>query len=190
MQARAPRSESLFVLGPPFGLFGYRALPRPRARLLSPHILGDEQMHFIEQRRRGFRLRSIAAALAAIAATATSMSAQQATLTGRVTGAADAPISETRVAVLGTTLIALTAADGKYTLRGVPTGPIEVRVFRVGYVEQKKSVTIIAGGTATLDFAMIASTVKLDEFVVTATGIQRRAEVGNSISVTFKVIIN
>ena len=140
-------------------------------------------MYLIEQRRRGFRLRSIAAALAAIAATATSVSAQQATLSGRVTGAADAPISETRVAVLGTTLVALTAADGKYTLRGVPTGPVEVRVFRVGYVEQKKSVTITAGGTATLDFKMEASTVKLDEFVVTATGIQRRAEVGNSISV-------
>ncbi len=140
-------------------------------------------MHFIAQWRRGFRLRSFAAALAAIAATATSIAAQQTTLSGRVSTAANAPVSEARVVVLGTALVTLTGADGRYSLRGVPTGTIEVRVFRVGYAEQKKSVNIPAGGTVTLDFIVETSTVKLDEFVVTATGIQRRAEVGNSISV-------
>ncbi|MEO7997626.1 MAG: TonB-dependent receptor plug domain-containing protein, partial [Gemmatimonadaceae bacterium] len=140
-------------------------------------------MHSIEQRRRGYRLRSIVAALAAIAATSISAAAQTGTVTGRIHGAGDAPVSEARVAIVGTTLVALSGADGKYTIRGVPAGAAEVRVFRVGFAEQKKPATVTGGGTVTLDFAMEASTVKLDEFVVTATGVQRRAEVGNSISV-------
>ena len=139
-------------------------------------------MFFIDPPRRRFRLRSITAAVIAIAAAASPGVAQQATVSGRVTGTADAPISEARIIVTGTTLVALTNADGRYTLRNIPPGTIEVRVFRVGYLDQKKPLTLTAGGTATLDFALEASVVKLDDYVVTATGIQLRKEVGNSVS--------
>lgn len=139
-------------------------------------------MHSIKPRRRGSRLRTIVTAIAALAAIASTTSAQQATLTGRVTSAAGIPVSEARVAVVGTSLQTMTNADGQYTVRGVAPGVIDVRVFRLGFLEQKKSVTITAGGSSTLNFTMEASSVKLDEFVVTATGEQRRAETGNSLS--------
>jgi len=43
------------------------------------------------------------------------------------------------VMVVNTSITAVTGADGRFTLRGVPTGNIEVRALRVGYQEQKNS---------------------------------------------------
>ena len=54
-------------------------------------------------------------------------------------------------------------------------------MIRVGYQEQKKSVRIVDGQTATLDFVMSTSVVQLQEVVTTATGEQRRVEVGNAV---------
>lgn len=135
------------------------------------------------QRSRGNRLRSIITTLALLTVSTTAASAQQATLSGRVTTGVGLPLSDTRVVVMGTTLGAMTSAEGRYTIRGVPPGAVEIRVSRVGFLEQKKTVTITAGGTASLDFLMVATAVKLDEVVVTATGVQRKAEIGNSVSV-------
>jgi TonB-linked SusC/RagA family outer membrane protein len=106
----------------------------------------------------------------------------QGTLSGTVTGAASgAPLQEARVFVVGTSLFASTGLDGKYKLLKVPAGTAELRVIHVGYQEQKKSVRILDGQTATLDFAMPTSVIQLDEVVTTATGDQRRAEIGNAV---------
>jgi TonB-linked SusC/RagA family outer membrane protein len=104
-------------------------------------------------------------------------------LTGRVTEqATGAPIPEARVFVIGTPLVAITNGEGRYTLRNVPAGAIEVRVLRVGFQEQKKSVTTVADQTATLDFTMSQAVLQLADVVTTATGEQRRVELGNAIS--------
>jgi TonB-linked SusC/RagA family outer membrane protein len=111
------------------------------------------------------------------------LAAQGATLTGRITDAASGqPIQEARIIVLGTSLFTTSTQEGKYTVRNVPAGTAEVRVLRVGFQEQKKSVRTLTGETATLDFAMSASVVQLDEVVTTATGQQRRTELGNSVT--------
>ncbi len=139
-------------------------------------------MHFSSQRRQPHQLRVILLALAALVAPAVSW-AQLTTLSGRVTTGVAQPLADSRVVIIGTAISGMTNADGRYTIRGAAAGPVEVRVFRVGYLEQKKTVTIVAGTTTTLDFTMSASVVQLNEVVVTATGVQRRAEIGNSISV-------
>jgi TonB-linked SusC/RagA family outer membrane protein len=109
--------------------------------------------------------------------------AQPATISGRVTAeGTQQPLSDSRVYVVGTTLIATTNAEGRYTIRGVPAGAAQVRVIRVGYQEQKKPVTLTAGQTATIDFTLTAAVVQLQEIVTTATGEQRRVELGNAIS--------
>lgn len=109
--------------------------------------------------------------------------AQGATLTGRVTdqGTAEA-IADARVVVVGTSLFAISSADGRYTVRNLPAGQYAVRGIRIGYAEQKKPVSVAAGQAATLDFAMAPSIVQLQEVVTTATGPQRRTELGNSVS--------
>ena len=79
--------------------------------------------------------------------------AQGGTLTGTVTAqGGGTPLQEARVIVVGTSLFTTTGPDGKYTIRRVPAGTAEIRVIRVGYQEQKKSVRIVDGQTATLDF--------------------------------------
>jgi len=128
---------------------------------------------------RSFVIGAIPIALMTIAA---SVAAAQGTLTGTVTAqVGGTPLQEARVIVMGTSLFATTGPDGKYTVRRVPAGTAELRVIRVGYQEQKKSVRIIDGQTATLDFAMPTTVVQLQEVVTTATGEQRRVEIGNAV---------
>jgi TonB-linked SusC/RagA family outer membrane protein len=108
---------------------------------------------------------------------------QQTTVAGRVTAKEnDQPLAEARVIVVGTSLFTITNADGRYSLRGVPAGTAEVRVLRVGYAEQKKPVTVAAGQATTLDFVLSQTVVQLQAVVTTATGEQRRVELGNAVS--------
>jgi TonB-linked SusC/RagA family outer membrane protein len=84
--------------------------------------------------------------------------------------------------VVNTSLVTVSGADGRYTLRGVPAGNVEVRVLRVGYQEQKKSAAVSANGEITLDFAMAQAVIQLPDVVTTATGEQRRVEIGNAVT--------
>jgi TonB-dependent SusC/RagA subfamily outer membrane receptor len=119
---------------------------------------------------------------AALLAISASVSAAQGTLQGTVTAASGGtPLQEARVLIVGTSFSVATGPDGKYIIRRIPDGTAEVRVLRVGYQEQKKSVRIVDGQTATLDFTMPTSIVQLQEVVTTATGEQRRVEVGNAV---------
>src|SRR6476620_9648154 len=107
----------------------------------------------------------------------------QGTVSGRVTGKdVGQPISEARVEVVGTTLIVPTGADGRFTIRNVPTGSWAVRVLHVGFQEQKKSVTMTTGQNVTIDFALEQAVVSLAEVVTTATGEPRRVELGKAVS--------
>ena len=119
----------------------------------------------------------------AFAAAAGSAGAQQAVVTGKVSavGSSDG-LADSRVMVVNSSTVTLTNSEGRYTLRNIPTGTIEVRVIRVGYQEQKKSVTVPAGGSATLDFSLTPAIVQLQEVVTTATGEQRKVEIGNALS--------
>ena len=100
-------------------------------------------------------------------------------VTAQVTGQ---PLGDTRVTIVGTSLVATTNADGRYTFRTVPAGPQSVRVTRVGYEEQTQHVTVSTGAPLTVDFQMVHAVVQLQEIVTTATGEQRRVELGNSVS--------
>ncbi len=107
----------------------------------------------------------------------------QGTITGRVTTAeTNEALSDARVMVVNTSVIVPTGADGRYTIRNAPTGNVEVRVLRVGYQEQKKAVAVSAGASVTVDFQMKQAIVQLQEIVTTATGDQRRVEIGNAVS--------
>jgi TonB-linked SusC/RagA family outer membrane protein len=104
-------------------------------------------------------------------------------ITGRVTDATTGqPVAAAQVRIVGSSLGAQTNTDGVYTLRGVTPGAATVRVLTVGYAERTQPVTVAAGQTATLNFALQATATALDPIVVTATGEQRRMEVGNAIA--------
>jgi TonB-linked SusC/RagA family outer membrane protein len=113
----------------------------------------------------------------------TSVQAQRGTIRGRVTEEGnDRPIPHVQVGIVGTTLGAETDGDGRYQLTAVTAGQVTVRVVRIGFAGQSKAVTVSAGQTATVDFQLAAVAMKLNPIVTTATGQQRRIEVGNAIA--------
>ena len=92
------------------------------------------------------------------------------------------PVSQAQVAIIGSTTGGLTNADGKVTLRGIAAGAVTLRVLRIGFGEQKKTVTVENGGTANVGFVLTSVAVSLVPVVTTATGETRRAEIGNAVS--------
>src|SRR6185369_12622457 len=92
------------------------------------------------------------------------------------------PLADARVLGISTTLAATTGEDGRFTLRNVPAGLVQLQVLRVGFQSQKKTVTVRAGQADTADFTLVVAVAQLEEVVTTATGQQRRVELGNAIS--------
>jgi TonB-linked SusC/RagA family outer membrane protein len=108
---------------------------------------------------------------------------QLGTITGRITDAATGqPVSAAQVAIVGTNVGTQATTDGVYTLRAVNAGTVQLRVLRVGFAEMKQPVTVSAGQTVTANIQMRPVVATLAPVVTTATGEQRRVEVGNAIA--------
>jgi TonB-linked SusC/RagA family outer membrane protein len=121
--------------------------------------------------------------LAALITPVASAQAQQGTIAGRITDVTSGqPVAGALVNVVGTALGTHTNTEGQYSIRGVTPGSVELRALRVGYAEQRQTVNVTAAQTTTADFQMRATPVTLSPVVTTATGDQRRVEVGNSIA--------
>jgi len=109
--------------------------------------------------------------------------AAQGTVTGTVTAAnSSQPLSGVRVIAVGANQSALTGDDGKYSLHNVRVGNVEVQVLRVGYQSVKKTVNVANNSSTDADFQMREAVAQLEEMVITATGQQRKSELGNAIS--------
>ena len=107
----------------------------------------------------------------------------QGTISGRVTAAGtNEPLADAHVIVVGANAFTITGRDGRYTLRNVQAADVDVQVLRVGYEALKKRATVTTGATVTLDFQLGRAIVQLQEVVTTATGQQRRVELGNAVS--------
>src|SRR3954464_5342169 len=100
------------------------------------------------------RWRVVVAAGFALALAAMRPAGAQGTVTGRITSEANTPLADARVIVVGGTQSAVTSEDGKFTLRGVPPGSVDLQALHVGFQSQKRSVTVTTGGTVTMDFVM------------------------------------
>ncbi|MGZ8471118.1 MAG: carboxypeptidase regulatory-like domain-containing protein, partial [Gemmatirosa sp.] len=127
---------------------------------------------------------------AVVALVAPALGAQQPAATGTITGrvseaGTNAPLAAAQVFVVGSTPRGtVTNETGMYRILGVPAGAVQVRVRRLGYESVVLPVTVTAGQTVTLDFAVgRAAAATLEQIVVTATGEgQRVREQGNAIA--------
>lgn len=123
------------------------------------------------------------AAVAFILLSATGLAAQEGAIAGEVVDATSLePLSGAQVFIPGTNIGALTDAQGQYRLEGINPGQVDVRVRLIGYQSPTQTVQVEAGQTVTADFQLEVSAISMDEVVVTATGEQRRREVGNAIA--------
>jgi len=103
------------------------------------------------------------------------------TIAGRVTDrATQQPIADAQVLIVGTTRGARTSDAGQYRLTAVPGGAIRIRVIRLGYEAETRSLTVNGSETVTADFALGATATRLDQVVASATGESDRA--GASVS--------
>jgi TonB-linked SusC/RagA family outer membrane protein len=93
--------------------------------------------------------------------------------TGRITGivkdsAAGMPVGAANVVIVGSTVGASSADDGRYTITGVQPGTYTVEARRFGYAPVRHAnVTVAAGQTVTVDFLVAAAALHLQETVVT-----------------------
>ncbi len=92
------------------------------------------------------------------------------------------PIGAAQVSVIGSNATAVTNTNGVYTLLSVSAGTVTVRILSIGYAEITREVTVASGQRVTVDAEMQARAMELNPLVVTATGEQRRVEIGNSIA--------
>jgi len=108
--------------------------------------------------------------------------AQQGAITGRVTNAGTGqPLSAVQVFVQGTNIGGLSNEDGRFLILQVPVGDLDVSAVLLGYGPLTYAVTVTEGESVQQDFALSTSAIALDAVVVTATGEQRKVEIGNAI---------
>ncbi len=120
---------------------------------------------------------SVVAALLAPA-----IAAAQGTISGHVTDqTSNQPVIGARVAVLGTAITTQTNASGRYALSDVRPGQVTLRVSAIGYGAATRTVQV-PDSAVVVDFALTLQPYSLDEVVVTATGEQAKAEIGNTIN--------
>ena len=107
--------------------------------------------------------------------------------TGRVSGivtdsATGQPIPGANVLIVGTRLGAATTSEGRYLISGVPAGTQQVRVQRIGYAPQTRTVTVPANDAVSVLFAIRAQSVQLDAVVSVGYGTQSKRDLTGAVS--------
>lgn len=112
-------------------------------------------------------------------------------ITGTVTDAAQStPLPNVTVGVVsgpagnaaGATLGARTNADGRYTIGALAAGRYILRAQLIGRQSRTDTVQVAAGQTVTLNFALRAATVSLEQVVVVGYGTQRRSDLTGAVA--------
>jgi iron complex outermembrane receptor protein len=103
------------------------------------------------------------------------------TVRGRVTdGGSGQPIAGATVQAADRG--ALTQADGRFVVTGVPVGVRTVKATMLGYADASQAVTVAAGQILTADFALTPEAVALSQLVVVGYGQQRAKELTTSVT--------
>jgi TonB-linked SusC/RagA family outer membrane protein len=121
--------------------------------------------------------------LGGLAAAPASAAAQQGAVGGLVTDeSTGGPLEAARVVLSGPNRIETTNREGRFLFRNVAPGNYQIRVLRLGYKPVTTEAAVAPGETVDLTVAMAPAPVQLDEIVTTATGEQRKLELGNAVS--------
>ena len=82
-----------------------------------------------------------------------------AVLAGQVVGAEgkNPPLAGAEIRILGTPRVVRTDAQGRFELRSLPAGFVEVKASAAGYQSQSVAVEMVRGGTTRLDLELAAS---------------------------------
>ncbi len=103
-------------------------------------------------------------------------------LVGVVTDTAGAKLFGVEVFLEGTRWKTMTDTAGRYAIADVDSGSYVLTARRPGYQKQSHSIRVHAGQEDVVNFVLQPVAVGLNELVTTATGPQRRRDLGNSIT--------
>ncbi len=131
---------------------------------------------------RLIRATTAAALACALAATALAQGT-----TGRITGRvtdreSGQPVDAAQIRIDGTTIGAISNADGNYIIQRIAPGTYQLRLVRLGYQSVLQSITLRAGAPATANFTLTRAPYQLESVVTTATGQQLTRELGHAIA--------
>ena len=100
----------------------------------------------------------------------------QGVVVGRVTDSkSGAVLGYTSIAVKGTARGAIADAAGNYVIADIPAGAYTLVASRVGHTVLQRNVTVMAGDTTRVDFALESSPIEADPVVVTASRAEQTA---------------
>jgi TonB-dependent starch-binding outer membrane protein SusC len=105
---------------------------------------------------------------------------QQGTITGRVfDSVTEQPLAGVTITVAERS--ALTAADGRFIVVGVPAGTHDLRLQMIGYREEVQPVTLQAGQTVSIPIGLVPEAIALEQLVVTGYGVRRAGDITGSV---------
>ncbi|MEO7965765.1 MAG: TonB-dependent receptor plug domain-containing protein, partial [Gemmatimonadaceae bacterium] len=87
-----------------------------------------------------------------------------------------------QITIGGSTLGAMSSAQGTYVIRGVAAGARTVRAARLGFGAQQRNVTVTATDTAVADFGMRTAALNLSQVVVVGYGTANRRDLTNAVT--------
>jgi TonB-dependent starch-binding outer membrane protein SusC len=157
----------------------------PRAGLAAPAALRRVEPYVSGRMHTLCRAGGALLLLCASLVTSADLVAQQGgTLTGRVTDArSGAPLAAVQIFIENTDLGTLSRADGRFLIPNVPAGTHTVTAERIGYGVGTQAVTLAAGASANVEFAIQEEALALDQIIVTGTaGSVRARELGSTIN--------
>jgi TonB-dependent starch-binding outer membrane protein SusC len=152
----------------------------PRIRLVervSVHPPLSTMRHFLLRRVVGQATLAIM-----MAVLADPVLAQVGTISGRVLDAASGEtLIGVNVIVESLNIGAATDLDGNYSIDNVPVGEHLLTARFISFTPVTQTVVVSEGAVSTVDFELAPIVHGMDELIVTATGVKRRAEIGNAI---------
>jgi len=103
-------------------------------------------------------------------------------ITGTVTAEGNVPLVGAQVTIPGTPLGAVTGADGRFTIIGVPEGAHTVHVQRIGYAPQTQQVSVGSAELTTVTFRLTALPTNLAAVVVVGYTNEQRRDISGAVS--------
>lgn len=91
-------------------------------------------------------------------------------------------LSGVTITVVGSRLGAISRSNGSFTVSGISDGQHTLNIRILGYVSKNVAVTVVDGTARELRVVLQTAATSLNEVVTTATGQQRRIEIGNDIT--------
>lgn len=108
---------------------------------------------------------------------------QTGSISGKVSDANGKALSYATVEVLNAQIGANTDEEGNFTLTDVPAGAAQVKASYLGYAAATQEITVVAGQSVNVTFALASDALNLDDVVITGVA-NAKSKLESSVSIS------